>query len=239
MPGLGTIVNVAAIVAGGILGLLFGKFMNEAFQNAVISICGVSVMFLGAGGTLSRMLVIGEGSLVTQGSMMMIGSLITGCVCGELLRIEDRLEEFGEWLKKKSGNSGDGGFVQAFLTASLTVCIGAMAVVGSIEDGIYANHSILYAKSILDFVIIVVMAAGLGKGCVFSSVSVGIFQGTMTLLSRVIAPVFTESALTAISYVGNVMIFCVGLNQVFGHKIKVANLLPGLLIAAVWPAAWY
>ena len=234
MPGIGTVVNVLAIVAGGVLGLLFGRLLTEDFQNAVCTACGVSSMFLGIGGTMSKMLALESGLLTQQGSMMMIGSIVGGCVIGEILKLEDLLENFGEWLKKKSGSSGDAGFVHAFVTASLTVCIGAMAVVGSIEDGINLNPSILYAKSVLDFVIVAAMSASMGRGCAFSAVSVGLFQGAMTVLGRIIAPVFTPAALANLSYVGNIMIFCVGVNLVFGKKVRVANLLPGLVIAVVW-----
>ena len=240
MPGLGTIVNVLAIIAGGLLVMTGGRFLTEKIQNTVITTAGICVMFLGTGSALARMLTLENGVLNTQGTMMMIGCLILGGLIGEVLGIEDRLEGFGEWLKKKTGNSGDNAFVNAFVTASLTVCVGAMAVVGSLQDGIYADHAVLYAKSVLDFVIIVIMTASMGKGAIFSAVSVGIFQGTVTLLSTLIAPliapVLTEQALSNLSYVGNIMIFCVGLNLVFGKKVRVASLLPGLVLAVAWAA---
>ena len=236
MPGLGTIVNVLAIIAGGILGLTGGRFLTEKIQNTVIITCGITVMFLGIGGSLAQMLTIVDGKINTQGTMMMIGCLILGGLVGEILGIEDRLEGFGEWLKQKTGNSGDNAFVNAFVTASLTVCVGAMAVVGSLQDGIYADHAVLYAKAVLDFVIIVIMTSSMGKGAAFSAVSVGVFQGVITLLSSLIAPVLTEQALSNISYVGNIMIFCVGLNLVFGKKVRVASLLPSLVFAVMWAA---
>ena len=236
MPGLGTIVNVLAIIAGGILGLTGGRFLTEKIQNTVILTCGITVMFLGIGGSLAQMLTIVDGKINTQGTMMMIGCLILGGLVGEILGIEDRLEGFGEWLKQKTGNSGDNAFVNAFVTASLTVCVGAMAVVGSLQDGIYADHAVLYAKAVLDFVIIVIMTSSMGKGAAFSAVSVGVFQGVITLLSSLIAPVLTEQALSNISYVGNIMIFCVGLNLVFGKKVRVASLLPSLVLAVAWAA---
>ena len=253
MHGLGTIINVVAIIAGGLLGLAGGRFLEKRFQDILIITCGISTIFIGAGGALSKMLTISGGSLDTQGSMMMIGSLVFGALIGEFLRIEDRLEGFGEWLKKKTGNGEDGSFVGAFVTASLTVCIGAMAVVGSIEDGIYGNHSILFTKAVLDFVIILIMTASMGKGCVFSAVSVGLLQGVITLSAQLIKPLMTDAALNNLSYVGSVMIFCVGANLVLSvlwpdlgasahpeagetrtTKLKVGNMLPGLIIAVVW-----
>ena len=250
MHGLGTIANVAAIIAGGLLGLTGGKFLSKRFQDILIMSCGLSTLFIGAGGAFAKMLFMSGSSLDTQGSMMMIGSLVFGSLIGEFLRIEDRLESFGEWLKQKSGNGQDGSFVGAFVTASLTVCIGAMAVVGSIEDGIYGNHSILFTKAVLDFVIIVIMTASMGKGCIFSAVSVGILQGLITLSAQLIKPIMTDAALNNLSYVGSVMIFCVGLNLMLGvlmpvpaqgaegdrkpAKVKVGNMLPGLIIAVAW-----
>ena len=164
----------------------------------------------------------------------MIAALGIGAVVGEFIDLEGKIEKFGEWLKRKTGNSGDAGFVGAFVTASLTVCIGAMAIVGSIEDGAAGNHSILFAKAVLDMVIIMVMAASLGKGCIFSAIPVGILQGTVTALAVLIRPYITDAAMNNLSLVGSVLIFCVGVNLFWGKKIRVANLLPSLIIAAAW-----
>ena len=120
------------------------------------------------------------------------------------------------------------------MTASLTVCIGAMAVVGSIQDGISGDYSVLAAKAVLDLIIILVMTAAMGKGCIFSAIPVLLFQGTITLLSIFIEPVMTSAALSNLSLTGNILIFCVGVNLVWGKKIKVANLLPTIVIAVVW-----
>lgn len=124
--------------------------------------------------------------------------------------------------------------VDAFVTTSLTVCIGAMAVVGFIKDGIYGDYGILAAKAILDLIIVFVMTVSMGKGCVFSAIPVGIFQGIVTLLARLLEPLMTEAALSNLSLVGSIMIFCVGLNLVFGKKVKVANFLPAIVFAVAW-----
>ena len=166
--------------------------------------------------------------------MMMILSLAVGAVAGELLDLEDRMERFGAWLKVKTKSESDGGFIGAFVTASLTVCIGAMAIVGSIQDGILGDHATLFAKAVLDLVIIMVMTASMGKGCIFSAIPVGILQGSVTLLARLLQPVFTDAALSNLSLVGSVLVFCVGLNLVWGKRIRVANLLPSLIVSVVW-----
>ena len=133
--------------------------------------------------------------------------------------------------KKKTGNARDAAFVEGFVTASLTVCIGAMAIVGAINDGIYGDYSVLLTKSILDFIIIIVMAASLGKGTIFSAIPVALLQGSITALSRLILPIMTDAALHNLSLVGSILIFCVGVNLVWGRMIRVANLLPAIPLA--------
>ncbi|MBE6113691.1 MAG: DUF554 domain-containing protein [Erysipelotrichaceae bacterium] len=234
MFGLGTIINSVAIIIGGVFGLLFGKKLTQSHQDSLTVACGISVLFIGSSGTLEKMMSISEGTIVSNGSMKIVISLAIGAVIGEILNIEDKFEQFGEWLKKKSGNAKDKRFVEGFVTASLTVCIGAMAIVGAIQDGISGDYSILVTKAILDFIIIMVMTCSMGKGAIFSCVPVFLFQGSITLLARLIEPLMNEVALANISLVGNVLIFCVGLNLVWGKKVRVANFLPALVIAVLF-----
>ncbi|MCR5230706.1 MAG: DUF554 domain-containing protein [Solobacterium sp.] len=231
---MGTLINVLAIIAGGICGLLFGNRLPQRFRTTLMQANGIAVMFLGTAGALEKMLQVENGKIAVQGSMMMIISLALGSVIGEWIDIDSRMETFGEWLKQKSGSGSDSAFVSAFVTASLTVCIGAMAVVGSIQDGITGDYSVLAAKAVLDFIIIMVMTASLGKGALFSAVPVGILQGAITLLARFIAPLITTGAMNNLSLVGSVLIFCVGVNLIFNIRIRVANMLPSLVIAAVF-----
>lgn len=237
MPGLGTLVNVLFIIAGGIAGVLFGGRLRERSRETLMMANAVAVLFIGIAGALRCMYVItDDGSLGTTGTMMMIASLAIGALAGELIDLEGKIERFGVWLRDKTGNSRDKGFVNAFVTASLTVCVGAMAVVGSIEDGAVGDHSILFAKAILDLIIIMVMSASMGKGCMFSAIPVGIFQGSVTALAVLIRPYITDAAMNNLSLVGSILIFCVGVNLFWGKKIRVANLLPSLVVAVVWAA---
>lgn len=232
MPGLGTIVNAAAIILGGLASLLFGKLIKPRIQETIMTACGVCVLFLGIGGAMEKMLTsAADGTLSSGGTMMLIASVVLGGLVGALLNIEGAMERFGKWLRKITHSEGDGGFVDGFVTASLTVCIGAMAVVGSIQDGILGDHSTLFAKAILDLVIILVMTAGSGKGCIFSAIPVAVFQGTITALSKLLEPIMTPAALNNLSLVGSVLIFCVGVNLVWGKKVRVADLLPSLIFA--------
>ena len=233
MIGFGTVLNTAAIVAGGICGALFGRFLSDSAQDTLTKVCGVSTLFIAITGALEQMVAVEGTGIVTSGSMLVIGCLAIGAVIGEAMDIEGAFERFGQWLKIKSGNARDQGFVHAFVTASLTVCIGAMAIVGSIQDGITGDYSILATKAVLDLIIITVMSCSLGKGAVFSAIPVAVLQGSITALAGLLRPVMTEAALGNLSLVGNVLIFCVGINLVWGKKVKVANLLPAILAAVV------
>ena len=233
MYGLGTIINTAAIVAGGAGGALFGRFLKENVQDTLTRVCGVSTLFIAITGALEQMLTIENGAIVSGGAMLVILCLTIGAVIGELLNLEGVFERFGEWLKRKTGNAKDKRFVDAFVTASLTVCIGAMAIVVSIEDGITGDYSILATKAVLDFIIIMVMSCSMGRGTVFSAIPVAILQGSITALAGLVRPLMTEAALNNLSMVGNVLIFCVGINLVWGKKVRVANLLPAIVIAVI------
>ncbi len=231
MAGLGTVINGAAIVAGGLAGHWTGKLFRQEQQQSLTVACGISVMFIAIAGAMQGMLHIDGNSLVSGQSMLVVLCLALGTVIGEITGIEDGFERFGEWLKKKTGNEGDRGFVQAFVTASLTVCIGAMAIVGAIQDGIGGDWSTLAVKSVLDFIIIAVMTSSLGKGCAFSAIPVLLLEGGVTFLAGLVAPVMTDLAVAYLSLIGAVLIFCVGVNLVWGKKVRVANMLPAVLLA--------
>ncbi len=234
MIGLGTILNVAAIVAGGLLGMVCGRFLPERVQDTLNKACGVSVLFLAMAGAMEGMLSLEEGKLVSGGSMLIVASLALGALVGEIINIDSGFERFGQWLKIKTGNARDKQFVEGFVTASLTVCVGAMAVVGAIQDGLFGDWSILATKAVLDLIIVLVMTCSMGKGCLFSAIPVGIVQGLVTVLARLVKPLMTDAALANLSLVGSVLIFCVGLNLVWGKKIRVANLLPAVIFAVIF-----
>lgn len=233
MPGLGTIINIAGILLGGLLGLCFGKLLKERHQQTLTRVCGVSTLFIGISGALEGMLTVEGNGVISGSAMLIVICLSLGALIGELLNIEDAFERFGQWLKVKTGNAKDKQFVNGFVTASLTVCIGAMAIVGAIEDGISHDYSILATKAVLDLIIILVMTCSLGKGCLFSAIPVGILQGGVTLLATLLRPLMTEAAQCNLSMIGSILIFCVGINLVWDKRIRVANLLPAVVLAVV------
>lgn len=234
MKGLGTIINVLAIIVGGIIGLLFKNVLKERYQETILKATGIAVMFLGISGTISKMLVIQDGSLSSIDTLPMIISLALGAFLGEVLDIDHKIEEFGTWLKVHTGNAKDKNFTNAFVSASLTVCIGAMAIIGALQDGINGDYSVLLAKAILDLIIIMIMTSSLGKGCIFSFIPVGIFQGLVTCFAIFISGFVTNAILSSISLVGNILIFCVGLNLLWPNTIRVANLLPSLIFIIIF-----
>jgi len=236
MTAIGTLANTGAIIAGGLIGLVCGGRLTERYQKTIVSGMSVCVMFVGVAGTLQEMLhANAEGRLVSHGGLMLVVSLAVGAVLGEWWNLEDKIERFAKWLRRVSHNEHDGSFVNAFVVSSLTMCVGAMAIVGSIEDGLRGNPSILYLKSVMDGVITVVFVTSLGRGALFSALPIFLYQGSITLGSKMLAPAFTPEAMSNLSYVGNLLIFCVGWNLLNpDKKIRVANMLPALLIALVW-----
>lgn len=233
MTGLGTIINSISIVAGGLIGHFTGKLFKSEQQESLNKACGVSVLFIGIAGAMEGMLKINGSEISSGKSMLVVLCLALGTILGEFIGIENGFEQFGEWLKKKTGNSGDASFVNAFVTASLTVSIGAMAIVGAIQDGLTGDYSTLVVKSVLDFIIIVVMTSSMGKGAMFSAIPVFAFEGCITLLAQLVSPVMIQTAIAYLSLIGSVLIFCVGVNLVWGKKLSVANMLPSVVLAVL------
>lgn len=234
MTGIGTIVNTIAVIAGGIIGLFIKGGLPQRFKNIIMEAIGLSVLIIGSSGALQGIYKVIEGErLDRQFIMTMIFSLVIGGIIGELLGIEAGLEKMGLWLQNKFAKS-EGNFAAGFINASLIFCVGAMAIVGSLEDGLTGNPGTLFAKSILDGISSVVFAATLGAGVVFSAFSVLIYQGVITLLSGLIKPLLTDVVITQMSLVGSVLILGIGISMLGIKKIKVGNMLPAIFIPFVY-----
>ena len=218
MHGMGTILNVVLIICGSLLGLFIRHRMKDNLKETLMMVCGIIILLLGMSGTMQYMLVIVSDSLHTTGPMMMIISMVLGAIIGELIDFDRRITAIGEWLKLKTGNSRDPQFTNAFITAS-------------IQDGLTGDYSTMVVKSILDGIIVMVMASSMGKGALFSFLPVGITQGMITGLAHLAAPLMTPETIDNLSYVGSILIFCVGINVLWPNKIRVANLLPAIFIA--------
>lgn len=233
MAGLGTIINAAAVMAGGLLGNVVARLLDESQRTSIEKACGVSVLFIALAGAMEGMLQVQGSTLASAHSMLVVLSLAVGTIIGELIGIEAAFERLGAWLQQRTGNEGDAHFVEAFVTCSLTVCVGAMAIVGAIQDGIAGDWSTLAVKSVLDLIIVAVMTSSMGIGCAFSALPILVFEGSVTALAHLVAPLMTDAAIASLSLVGSVLIFCVGVNLVWGKTLRVANMLPAVLFAAL------
>lgn len=225
MAGLGTVVNVAAISAGALVGLLVKRGLPEKWQQTMMSGIALCIFVIGL-----------QMALGTANIIITIVSLASGAIIGEAIGIEDRLNELGKWVGGKVAGKEEGAakrIAEGFVSATLLFCIGAMAVVGSIQDGLAGDHTTLFAKATLDGIISVVLSANLGIGVMFSAVSVGIYQGAITALAGFLEPFIAGGVLTEITAAGGVMIMAIGTNMLNVTKIRISNMLPGIVTAAI------
>jgi uncharacterized protein len=236
MIGLGTLANMAAILIGSTIGLLLQGGLKQRFQTTIMNALGLAVMFIGISGALQGLLVVKEESLQTANIMLMIVSLAIGAFLGELIDIEARLDRLGEWIKATLKVKGERGqnFVEGFVNSSLLFCIGAMAIIGSLNDGLSGDASMLYAKGFIDGTVAIFFASTLGLGVFFSILPLGIYQGGITLSAKYIEPYLSGQMIGNISFIGSVLIFGIGINMIFGKKIKCGNLLPAVLIPVLY-----
>lgn len=234
MIGMGTLINTAAVIAGSAVGMLLRKGMRKELEQALMTGCGVATIFIGISGTLQGMLKVEHDTITTQGSMLLIFSLVLGSLIGEFLNIEKRMDSLGEKLKELFRAQHDAGFVDGFVNTSLIICVGAMAIVGSIQDGLSGDATMLIAKSVLDFAIVIVLASTYGIGVMCSSLAILVYEGALTILSHVVGNFFQDALISDLSFVGSSLIFCVGVNIAFGKKFRVGNMLPALLVPIVY-----
>ncbi|MCL2631433.1 MAG: DUF554 domain-containing protein [Firmicutes bacterium] len=223
---IGSLINAVAILLGGGVGLLLKNRISQTVSKTVTQAVGLCVAVIGIYGA------------VKGDFMLMIVSLALGALVGSALKIEDRLESFGNFLQakfstKEEEETGEEGsnFAKGFITATLLFCVGAMAIVGALESGLIGNRSILYTKTVLDGISAMILASTLGWGVLLSVVPLLIYQGGIELLSGLLQGVLTENLIVQISAVGSVMVFGIGINLILGSKIKTANFLPCLLVS--------
>jgi len=233
MPGIGTLVNAAAVILGGIIGMLLNKGISEKISSAITKAVGLAVIFVGISGTLEKMIHIEKGNLVATGAIVILLSLVIGTVIGEWIGIEALFERLGSFLKKTFTNGRDTQFVEGFLTATITICVGAMAVVGSIQDGLMGEPGILYTKAVIDGIFLMVLSATYGKGTIFSAIPLLVFQGGITFFAYLLQTSLSVAVVDNIAMTGSVLIFCLGCNMVFQCGLRVANMLPSLVVAVI------
>ena len=230
---MGTLINAALILLGGVIGLVFKKAVSKEMEYSVHKATGVAVLVIGICGILSSMLTVTEGKLSSSGELILVVSLTLGTFLGELLKLEERLNRGCKWIESKCKMSN---FSAGFITSTMIYCVGAMAIVGSINDGLLGDSSTLITKGILDGVTSVVLAASLGYGVLFSAIPILLYQGGMTLLAGLLDQVLVGELLSNICMVGYALVMCIGINFLYNSdkKIKTVNMLPSLLIPVAY-----
>ena len=228
---MGTLINAGAIALSAVIGMVFKKGIPKHISDAVIRVMGVCIFMVGLTGALQSMAVITDSSISFDGSLILILSMAVGSVVGEVLRLADRFERFGHWAEEKLKIDG---FASGFIAASMLFCIGAMAILGSIEEGLTGSYDILKTKAVIDFVMGIMLTASMGVGVGFSAVSILVYQGSLTLCAGFVAPYMSDMMIDQVSMVGYVIIMIIGINNIFGEKIKTANLLPALFVPVLY-----
>ena len=217
---IGTLINAASVLLGGMIGLLFKGKIPAAFSESITRAIGLCVCIIGINGAI-------KGDL-----MLLVVSLALGALIGELLRIEQGLNKLGSWLQNAFSRKDEHStFAEGFVAATLLFCVGAMAIIGSIESGLGNDRSIILTKSILDGICAMVLASSLGLGVLFSAGVILIYQGSIEFFAGSLQGVLSEALIIQISAAGSVMILAIGFNMALNARIKVANLLPGLVVA--------
>lgn len=239
MIGIGTIVNTVAVIAGSLIGILLKRGINERVADSLMKAIGCATIFIGISGALTEMFSVKDGIISSNGILLLCISLAVGTVCGELMKIEEKLESLGDRIKKlKIFSSSSSNFTEGFVSATLLICIGAMAIIGPIEDALNGDASILFTKSILDFISTMIFASTLGIGVLCSAVPMFLYQGAFTLFAGAVEPYLYSlgdgKLVSNISMVGSVLIFGVGVNLLFGKKLRVGNMLPSLLVPVIY-----
>lgn len=222
---LAVLVNAAAIIIGSIVGLLLGGRLKEKHTKTIVVGLGICTMVIGI-----------IGAIETTNILIVIVCLVLGTIVGQLAKLEGRLDGAGQWLKTKVGKHGGSRFTEGFVTASLLFCVGSMAIMGSFDAGLRGDNSTIFAKSALDGIMAVTFSATMGLGVLFSSITVLLYQGALTLLAGVVEPLLSAQAITEMSAVGGVMLIATGINiaGLSKERICVGNMLPALFLPPIW-----
>lgn len=229
----GTLVNAGAIVLGGLVGLLLKKGIPASLNDSIMKVVGLVVALIGLNGVIKAMLTVDleTGKLSDSGSLLLLISLVVGCIAGEALKLDDRLAGLGLFIERRFEA---GGFAKGFVSATLLFCVGAMAIIGAINDGLRGDSNILFIKSMLDGTTAIILASALGYGVLFSAIPVLLFQGGVSLCAVFIEPYISDPLLNMVCMTGYAIVIFIGLNFLFEMKIKTANLLPALVVPVVY-----
>jgi len=238
---LGTVVNTVAVIVGSLIGLLLHKGIPQRLVQTIM--CGIGLCVIGIGIS---------GFLKGDNTLVQVLSVAIGAVIGELLDLDKRVNQLGQWVERKFTKTAQnaeempenalenkhGSISEGFVTAGLLFCVGSMAIVGSLQSGISGNHEMLFTKSLLDFISAIVFSASLGVGVMLSAAAVFIYQGAITLLAQFIAPYLTEAVIAEMTAVGSILIIGLGLNLIHATKLKVMNYIPAIFLPILLCWLW-
>lgn len=227
----GTLVNAAAVIIGGLIGLILKKGIKEAYTDGINKVLGLSVLIIGLNGVISNMFTVSDGKLSSSGELLLIVFLVVGTLIGEMLKLDDRFSRFCKRIETKFKSEG---FASGFINGTVLFCVGAMSIIGSINDGLTGDSSILLVKSALDFVNAIIFGATLGYGVIFVFIPIIIYQGGISLLAGALSGILQGELLTQICMVGYAIIMAIGLNFILVKKFKTLNMVPALILPVVY-----
>lgn len=244
MPGRGVLVNMLTVLAGTGIGLVFGRLIADRFRQIAFAAIGLATIVIGISMTLGGLRDLGGTAVGQYAALVLVGSLVLGALTGEALRIEHHLERFGHWLQDLAGRlpflapgsatePGEKGhtLVEGFVAASLLFCVGAMTILGSLQDGL-GDPSLLYLKALLDGIAATALAAALGAGVGLSVIPIAVIQGGLALGAAGLKPYVTDPVVFAIELAGGALIFAIGLDLASIKRLPIGNMLPAILYAA-------
>ncbi len=227
----GTLVNCVAVIIGGLIGLLLKKGIKPSYAEGINKSLGIAVLIIGLNGVISNMFTVENGSLKSSGELLLIVFLVTGTLIGEMIKLNDRFDSF---CKKIDSKFKDGGFASGFINGTILFCVGAMSIIGSLNDGLTGDSSVLFVKSALDFVNAVIFGATLGFGVVFVCIPMLIYQGGISLLAGSLSSILQGELLTQICMVGYAIIVAIGFNFFLEKKFRTLNMVPAILLPVAY-----
>ncbi len=223
----GTLVNAVGVVLGGLLGLTLKKGLPPQLEKALLNVVSIATAIIGIAGVLAAMLRVENGRVATSGELLLLISMVAGALLGEWCRLDDRLHRFGQAIEKRMGAEG---FSKGFVSASVLFCVGAMSIIGPLNDSLRGDASILFIKTALDTTMAIILTSTLGFGVLFSAVTILVYQGSISLAAGFISPFISPEMLNSVCLVGFAIVVCIGIAFLDIIKIKPVNLLPALLI---------
>ncbi len=233
--GTGTAVNIVLVIIGSLVGLMLKKAIPERLKESITQALALATFTIGITGVINASSTVTEsGTLTGNHAILMVLSMAIGTFIGELINIQKRLDSVGDFFQNKFSSEDSSTFSQGFVTASLVFCVGSMAILGSFNDALLHDPTILITKSILDMIMSVVFASTMGIGVMFSAVTVLLYQGLLTACASFLSPLLTSEVIAQMSFVGSILIAGIGLNFIYKPKLKLANMLPAMFIPLVW-----